>query len=302
MKITKYIPLLLLLAVVGCQQSEPEAETIVNSDDYANPQLLASAEWLNEHLDDENVAIVDMRENPEDEFVPGAIYFGGVPELMDPDHPVASYLKGADDFAELMSENGITRNETVVIYDEGKNLRSARLFLALEYYGHPNVKLLNGGIEAWKAIDGEIASVSAEPEPAAFEVTMNETALCDIQTVLDAIDDENTVIVDARPADQYTGETVNAQRGGHIPGAVNLYWEEMINQEGVPTFKTASEIRAIHENYGITPDKRIITHCHSNMQASNAYFVLRLMGYENITSYEGSWSEYGNNPDVPVEL
>lgn len=302
MKITKFIPLILLLAFVGCQQSEPEAETVLNSDDYTNPQLLASAEWLNERLDDENVTIVDMRENPEDEFIPGAIYFGGVPELMDPDHPVASYLKGADDFADLMSDNGITRDETVVIYDEGKNLRSSRLFLALEYYGHPNVKLLNGGIEAWKVMDSEIASSSAEPEPAAFEVTMNETALCDIQTVLDAIDDDNTVIVDARPADQYSGETVNAQRGGHIPGAVNLYWEEMINQEGVPLFKTASEIRAIHEEYGITPDKRIITHCHSNMQASNAYFVLRLMGYENITSYEGSWSEYGNNPDVPVEL
>lgn len=300
MNIVKYIPLVLLLAVVGCQQSEPEVDA--DSDGYANPQLLTSAEWLNEHLDDENLIVVDMRENPAGEFIPGAVYFGGAPELIDPDHPVASYLKGAEDFAKLMSENGITRDQTIVIYDEGKSLRSARLFLALEYYGHTDVRILNGGFEAWKAIDGEIVSASAEPAPAAFEVVMNETALCDIQTVLDAIDDENIIIVDARPSDQFTGETIRAERGGHIPGAVNLYWEEMINDEGVPTFKTAGEIRRIYEGYGITPDKRIITHCHSNMQASNAYFVLRLMGYTDITSYEGSWSEYGNKPDVPIEM
>lgn len=289
--------LLFIFIAISCQ-SENEQQI----DGYANPELLAEAEWLMENMNDESVKVVDMRQDPEGEFIPGAIYFGGVPALMDPDHPVESFLKGADDFANVMSENGLSQEDQVIIYDEGKSLRSARLFLALEYYGHDNVLILNGGLEAWKAAGGDLAGEPADPETTEFTVTMNEAAICDMQTVLNAIDDENTVIVDARPSDQYSGETVRAERGGHIPGAVNLYWEEMINDDGLPTFKPAEEIRAIYEAYGITPDKRIITHCHSNMQASNAYFVLRLMGYTDISSYEGSWSEYGNTQDVPVEM
>lgn len=265
---------------------------------YTNPHLLAEASWLAENLDDENLRIVDMREEPGEEFIPGAVYFGGVPELIDTTHAVENYLKEADDFAELMSENGITQDHQVVIYDEGKSLRSARLFLSLEYYGHTDVRILNGGFEAWKAAEEPVASEPFDPEPATFTVTMNEIALCDLQTVLNAMGDEK----DARPAGQFSGETVLAKRGGHIPGAVNLYWEEMIRDEGVPVFKSGEEIREIHADHGITPDKQVITHCHSNMQASNAYFVLRLMGYTDITSYEGSWSEYGNNPDTPVEM
>lgn len=289
--------LLFIFIAISCQ-SENEQQI----DGYANPELLAEAEWLMENMNDESVKVVDMRQDPEGEFIPGAIYFGGVPALIDPDHPVESFLKGADDFANVMSENGLSQEDQVIIYDEGKSLRSARLFLALEYYGHDNVLILNGGLEAWKAAGGDLAGEPADPETTEFTVTMNEAAICDMQTVLNAIDDENTVIVDARPSDQYSGETVRAERGGHIPGAVNLYWEEMINDDGLPTFKPAEEIRAIYEAYGITPDKRIITHCHSNMQASNAYFVLRLMGYTDISSYEGSWSEYGNTQDVPVEM
>jgi thiosulfate/3-mercaptopyruvate sulfurtransferase len=289
--------LFLVFILVSCQsESEQQIEG------YANPELLAEAGWLQENIASESLKIVDMRNDPEGEFIPGAIYFGGVPALMDPNHPVESFLKGANDFAQVMSENGLSQEDQIIIYDEGNSLRSARLFLALEYYGHPNVRILNGGLEAWKATGGALANESAQTEETEFTVTMNEAAICDMQTVLDAIDDENTVIVDARPSDQYSGETVRAERGGHIPGSVNLYWEEMISDEGVPTFKPAEEIRAIYEAYGITPDKRIITHCHSNMQASNAYFVLRLMGYTNISSYEGSWSEYGNTPDVPVEM
>ncbi|MEX0647305.1 MAG: sulfurtransferase [Balneolaceae bacterium] len=289
------IPVLIMI-FLACETLDNHPEG------YANPHLLADASWLAENLEDENIRIVDMRDDPGEDFIPGAVYFGGAPELIDTTHEVAGYLKNAEDFASLMSEYGITQDQTVVIYDEGKSLRSSRLFLALEYYGHTDVRILNGGFEAWKEENRETVSEPADPEPATFTVTMNEIALCDLQTVLNSVGDENTVIVDARPADQFSGETVRAERGGHIPGAVNLYWEEMISEEGVPVFKTAEKIREIHAEHGITPDKRVITHCHSNMQASNAYFVLRLMGYTDITSYEGSWSEYGNNPDVPVEM
>lgn len=288
------IPILFVISACETIENHPGG--------YANPQLLAEASWLEERLQDEHLRIVDMRDDPGDEFIPRSIYFGGAQALIDTAHAIENYLKDAEDFGRLMSESGITQENQVVIYDDGNSLRSSRLFLALEYYGHNDVKILNGGFEAWKAENGTVVSDPAEPEPASFTVTMNEMALCDLQTVLNAVGDENTVIVDARPADQYLGETVRAERGGHIPGAVNLYWEEMINSDGIPTFKAGEEIREIHEEHGITPDKRIITHCHSNMQASNAYFVLRLMGYTDITSYEGSWSEYGNEPDVPVEM
>lgn len=283
------------IALVACQPDEEQ-----DPDSYPNAHLLVEADWLADNLNMEDLVVVDMREEREGDFIAGAIDAGGVSALVDPDHEVDFFLIGPDEFGELMSLNGIDNDSRVVIYDDIGNLRSARLFLALEYYGHENVHILNGGLDAWKAGDYPLADAPAEPLPASFVVNINEGALCDMETVLAAIEDENTIILDARPAEQYRGETVIASTGGHMPGAVNIFWQEMIEDGDIPYFKSANEIREIHEANGITPDKRVITHCHSNMQASNAYFVLRLMGYQDITSYEGSWSEYGNTEGVPV--
>lgn len=292
----KFIILLWLFVIgIACQPREAEFP-----DDYVNPDLLVEAGWLAGNLDMEGLVIVDMREERGDEYIPGAVDFGGVPALIDPDHEVDNFLIGADAFGELMSESGISNSSKVVIYDEGPSIRSTRLFHALEYYGHTDTHVLNGGLAAWKAGGHPLAEDPAEPIPQTFTVNINEAAVCDIGAVLAAIDDDNTIILDARPADHYSGETVIAERGGHVPGAVNIFWREMISEDDVPRFKTAKEIAGIHAEHGISPDKRVITHCHSNMQASNAYFVLRLMGYQDITSYEGSWSEYGNRDDVPV--
>ncbi len=298
MKTLRYLFVyLLVVGLAGCQPDSVEAP-----ETYLNADLLVEADWLADNLGSENLVVVDMREEREGEFIPGAIDVGGVPALIDPNHEVEHFLIGPDQFAELMSNHGIGNDSNIIIYDDIGNLRSARLFHALEYYGHQNVQILNGGVPAWKAGGHPLAEAPAEPLPESFVVQLNEGVVCDIQEILAAIDDEDTIILDARPSDQYLGETVWAERGGHIPGAVNIHWETMITDGDIPYFKSAEEIAQIYADHEITPDKRVITHCHSNMQASNAYFVLRLMGYQNITSYEGSWSEYGNTEGVPVEI
>jgi len=289
------IPVWLLIYFIACQSQEAEF-----SDSYANPDLLVEAGWLAENIEMERLVVVDMREVRDGDFIPGAVDFGGVPALIDPDHEVDNFLIGADAFGELMSGAGISNSSKVVIYDEGPSIRATRLFHALEYYGHTDVHVLNGGLAAWKSEGHPLAEEPSEPVPQTFAVNINEAAVCDIEAILAAIEDDDTIILDARPADHYTGETIIARRGGHVPGAVNIFWREMISENDVPRFKSAKEIAEIHAEHGISRDKRVITHCHSNMQASNAYFVLRLMGYQDISSYEGSWSEYGNRDDVPV--
>ncbi len=290
--------MMILFMVTGILACQPQVEE--GPETYPNAELLVEADWLAENLDREDLVVVDMRDEREGDFIPGAIDIGGVPALIDPDHEVENFLIGPDAFADLMSRHGISNNSHIVIYDDIGNLRSSRLFHALEYYGHRGTQILNGGLPAWKAAGHPLADTPAELQPRTFSVNLNETAVCDIEAILAAIDDEDTIILDARPAEQYRGDEVLAARGGHIPGAVNIHWERMIAEGDIPYFKSAEEIAGIHAEHGITPDKRVITHCHSNMQASNAYFVLRLMGYQDITSYEGSWSEYGNVEGVPV--
>jgi thiosulfate/3-mercaptopyruvate sulfurtransferase len=282
----------------GCSPAEQEEILLT----YPNHHLLIEAWPLMDLLQSSsNLILIDAREETGEEYLPGAIHFPAVRNLTDHDHPVASFLIGPEEFQEKMREIGLDNQSPVVIYDDGNNLASARLFYALENYGFSNAYLLNGGIQGWKASGLRTIDYSITREPGTFTINRDEPVACDISYIMEAVNDPNKIIFDARSAAEFTGEEVRAERGGHIPNAVNLEWNKVLEPEGVPYFLPAANIQKLLAERGITPDKEVIPHCHTNVRGSHAYFTLRLMGYDSVRPYEGSWAEYGNRADVSIQ-
>lgn len=269
--------------------------------DYPNADLLISASELNNSMQGENIFLIDTRAEVSDSLIPGAVHFAAIAELTDPDHPIANYLIGPDDFQQKMRDLGLNNDDRVVIYDDGNSLAAARLFYALDYYGFSNSAILNGGIQAWLAENLDISDTPAEKSAGTFSFDVNEAVSCDINYIMEASSDPNKVIFDTRSPEEYSGEDKRAERGGHIPNAVNLEWNNVLQSEGIPFFLEAQEIQDKYTALGITPDKEIIPHCQTNVRGSHAYFTLRLMGYDSVRPYEGSWSEYGNDSNAIIQ-
>lgn len=290
------IILLLSGLLISCAVKEEGPLT-----DYPNSHLLLSVEELLEKLTIEGLFLIDARATVSDSLIPGATHFSAIAELTDPDYPVEHYLIGPDVFQEKMRNLGLNNDSDVVIYDGGNHLAAARLFYALDYYGFSNARLLNGGMAAWKEAGFPIAERSILHDPGTFRFDVQEGLMCDFDYIMEASNDPNKIIFDARSAGEFSGEDVRAERGGNVPNAVNLEWSSVLESEGVPNFLPAEEIRVMFENIGITPDKEVIPHCHTNVRGSHTYFTLRLMGYDSVRPYEGSWSEYGNRSDAVIQ-
>lgn len=300
----KHLNVLLLLSftifLAACSSAEQETTT-EQLDDYPNAELLVSASELSDMIaSGEEVMIVDARNETEGELIPGAVHFPAVSSLIDEDHPIEFYMVGPDRFQELMRGIGLDIFDEVVIYDAGNALSAARLFYALDYYGFSNASILNGGIQAWKEQGGELVATAADPEEGTFEVAVQETLMCDFEYVAAAAESDDKVIFDARSLEEYTGDDERAAQSGHIPNAVHLVWNSVLESEGIPYFLPADEIQEKYTALGITPDKEVIPHCHTNVRGSHAYFTLRLMGYDSVRPYEGSWSDYGNREGASV--
>jgi len=288
---------LFIFAITACEPAPVETE----STDYPNAELLIDAKDLNDITSETGVIVIDAREEPGDTLIPGSIHFAARSELVDPDHPIEQYLIGPDTFESKMQNIGLSDNSRVFIYDSGNHLSSTRLFYALEYYGFGNAAVVNGGIQGWLDASLPIGNQHTGYDEGDFDVNVNETVMCDFDTVVAASQSENQIIFDARSAEEYSGEEVRAERGGHIPNAINFEWNNVLESEGTPYYLPADSIQTMLNEFGITPDKEIITHCQSNVRGSHAYFTLRLMGYNSVRAYEGSWFEYGNREDAIIQ-
>lgn len=286
-----------LFISIGCEQTTTDQQL----SDYPNSQLLIDATELNERLEESTMFLIDARPETGDTLIPGAIHFSAVSELIDSNHPTAGYLIGPDEFAQKMSALGLSNTDDVIIYDGGNNLAAARLFYALDYYGFSNTTLLNGGIQAWLANGYEHVDSPDVSSEGNFTVTIQEGLMCDFDYVTEAANSPDKVIFDARSTEEYTGETTRAERGGHIPNAVNFEWNRALQSEGIPYFLPAESLQSALSAVGITPDKEVIPHCQSNVRGSHAYFTLRLMGYDSVRPYEASWVEYGNRGDAVIQ-
>ncbi|MCC5933931.1 MAG: sulfurtransferase [Candidatus Cyclonatronum sp.] len=302
----KRFPTLILLFLFLLSLSGAPAAAAILQDEPANTwpnsSLLVEASDLPALLNSPDVVLVDMRaEGFGEGHIPGAVWFGGIPALVNSTHEVEHFLVDADDFQQLMRTIGVSNSSRIIAYDEGNGLGASRLFYALSLYGHENAAIVNGGIAAWKALEMPLENDAEIPAPGSFTVELNEARSCDITFLIGNLERDDLVILDARSPEEFDGTEARSERSGHIPGAVNLEWRNFVMiDEDVPFFRSSDEIAALLAENGITPDKEVVTHCQSNVRGSHAFFTLRLMGYDSVRAYEGSWFEWGNRADTPI--
>jgi thiosulfate/3-mercaptopyruvate sulfurtransferase len=277
--------------------------------EYPRPELIATTDWLAAHMDDPQVRIVDC-----DEFVAyqrmhiaGAIglrthhYFKGLGDSAS-GAGIGVHVMDAGKFADLMSSHGIGSDHTVVAYDNSGGVYAARLWWALDYYGHTACRVLNGGFRSWHEEGRPITQDQTRPERADFRADGTSDTLCSLDEVRGAIEDHGTVIWDVRSAEEHAGtDSRPNKRHGRIPGAVHTEWLDMTAPRGSGSLLPPEEISRRLTAIGITPDKRVITHCQAGIRAAYGMFVLRLMGYDSVCNYDASWNEWGNRDDTPIE-
>lgn len=275
--------------------------------DYAN-DVLVSTEWVAEHLDDPNVKLVEVDVDTEayDEgHPPGAIAWNWTTQLQD---ELRRDILSKEQLEALLSESGIGNDDLIVLFGDNNNWFAAYAYWQLKLYGHENVKLMNGGRKKWLAENRPLTTDVPTPSPSNYVAKEPDPALRTHYTdILERLEEGNFGLVDVRSPQEFSGEllappglTETAQRAGHIPGAANIPWSQAVNEDG--TFKSADELRALYEEKGITPDKDIVTYCRIGERSSHSWFVLReLLGFENVSNYDGSWTEWGSLIGVPIE-
>lgn len=199
----------------------------------------------------------------------------------------------------LFSLRGVTAERAVVVYEDNSGLRAARMFWLLEYLGHQNVRVLDGGTDAWTRAGFVLNTDPVAPVPSTWHGTPNPTLVATWQDVLARLHRRETAIVDTRSEGEYTARVVRAKRGGAIPGAVHLEWTQNLGADG--RYKSPAELSAMYAPLGVTPDREVVTYCQGGYRAAHTYLALRVSGFPNVRNYTGSWKEWGDREDLPLE-
>jgi thiosulfate/3-mercaptopyruvate sulfurtransferase len=278
---------------------------------YVHPEVLVDTQWAEEHLKDRKVRIAevdyDSKANYELGHIPGAVLFDWKNDIND---PLTRNVLSKESCQNLLQNAGIDNDTTLLLYGDFNNWFAAFAFWVLKYYGYKDVRLINGGRKKWlqedRALTKEVPTYS-KGNFAANEPDSNIRVFLD--EVKRAVSAPALKMVDVRSPKEFTGEilappeypTEHAQRGGHIPGAVNIPWAQAVNDSD-GTFKTTDELKQLYESKGITPDKEIIAYCRIGERSSHTWFVLKyLLGYPKVKNYDGSWTEWGNMIANPIE-
>ncbi|MBI4320288.1 MAG: sulfurtransferase [Chloroflexi bacterium] len=267
---------------------------------FRNPHLLVETEWLSLHLYDPDVRVVDLRLPREYDkgHIPNSVNLP-VDRLNTPDNP--RLVLPQEQMETLMEELGIGNDTLVVAVDEMGGATASRLLWTLELYGHARACLLNGGHLRWSKTVRELSDTSLGIPPASFAAAFDPSRLATKAQILEKLGQPGIVIVDARNELEYGGAVGEAARFGRIPGAVNVNWEEHLTLDAIPVFMSAGELQSLYETAGVTKDREVIAYCERGRRASHTYLVLRLLGYERVRNYFGSWLEWGNDPQTPIE-
>lgn len=279
---------------------------------YARPDVVVETAWVAEHLGDPMVRIVESDEDVllyEQGHIPGAVKIDWFTDLQ---HPERRDFLSKSDFERLMSERGISNDTTVIFYGDKHNWYAAYSFWLFRYFGHDDKKLniMNGGRKKW--IDEQRPLTKDVPH---YPTTVYRAQAPDPRLrafrdeVLASLNRTDRALIDVRSPKEYTGELIHmpeypqegAQRGGHIPGALNIPWAQAVKPED-STFKSLEDLKKLYESYGITPDKDVIAYCRIGERSSHTWFVLTyLLGYPKVKNYDGSWTEWGNLVNVPIK-
>jgi thiosulfate/3-mercaptopyruvate sulfurtransferase len=276
--------------------------------DYTK-DVLVTTEWLADHLSDEDIAVAEVDEDPDlydGGHVPGAVKVHWQDDLQD---PVERDLVEKQAFERLLGERGIGNDTIVVLYGDKNNWFAAYAYWYLKIYGHGDVRILDGGRQKWIDEGRELTAEVPSPEPQEYRAEERDES---IRAYRDAVRQdlaaEGKALVDVRSPQEFSGDLVappgyeqeGAQRAGHIPSAASVPWAQAVRDDG--TFKPAAELRALYEGKGVTPDKQVTAYCRIGERSAHTWFVLReLLGYEAVRNYDGSWTEWGNLVDVPIE-
>ena len=278
--------------------------------DYAHPESMVSTGWLADHLSDDGLVVVESDEDIllyETGHIPGAVKVDWHTELNDT--LIRDYVDG-EKFAELMSSKGIARDDTIVVYGDNSNWWAAYALWVFKLFGHEDVRLLDGGRQKWLAEWRDTTTEPAARPRTDYPVVARDDSVIRAM-MLDTLAHSETggALVDVRSPEEFSGERTHMPdypqegvlRGGHIPGASSVPWKRAANDDG--TFKSRDELAAIYqEELGLDEAQPVVTYCRIGERSSHTWFALtRLLGFENVRNYDGSWTEWGNVVGLPIE-
>ena len=276
--------------------------------DYAHPESLVTTDWVAEHGADPNVRLVEVdvdTSSYDQGHIAGAVGWNWHSQLQ---QTLRRDLVSKEGMEQLLGSAGVDNNTTVILYGDNNNWFAAWAFWQLKVYGHKDVRIMNGGRKKWLAENRELTTDAPSPSTTTYSCSEADNSIRALRgQVEDAMGADHAAMVDVRSPDEFSGKILSppglpetCQRGGHIPGAVNIPWTMACNEDG--TFKPVDELNKIYEDKGVTADKDIIAYCRIGERSSHSWFVLKyLMGYPNVSNYDGSWTEWGNLVGAPVQ-
>ncbi len=275
------------------------------------PGALVDADWLADHLTRPDVRVIDLAhrvKNYRAGHIPGASFVDWRSDIVDPSQSASYAMPTRGQFEQLMGRLGIRPTDMLVLVDNMDRRSSIRMYLTCKYFGHDRVGVLDGGSDAWQSTGGLMTDDVPEFPATEYRVTqVRGQYLTTLQSVRQAMQDEQTLLLDGRPADQFTGESAGKvfhtgqehQRRGHITSAVNIPWTDNFNANG--TFKSLAELTALYAGQGIDDEHAVQTYCNEGLHASVPWFVLHeLLGRDNVQVYDGSLAQWANRNDTPM--
>ena len=277
--------------------------------EYKHPEVLVSTEWAEQHIHDPKVRLVEVDVDTtayDQGHVPGAVAWNWQTQLQD---NVRRDVIDQTALEELLSKSGISNDTTILLYGDNNNWFAAYAFWQLKYYGHKDVRLVNGGRKKWLAEKRPLTNEATKVTPTRYRAAARDESLRARQPEILAIVEKRQPgkLVDVRSVDEFTGKiiappgmTETAQRAGHIPGAANIPWAQAANEDG--TFKSYDQLQQLYESKGVKTGEEIIAYCRIGERSSHTWFALKyLLGHEQVKNYDGSWTEWGNLVGAPIE-
>ncbi len=277
--------------------------------EYAHPEVLVSTQWVADHLSDSKIRLVEVDVDTtgyDQGHIAGAVGWNWQTQLQD---NVRRDLITRQALELLLGQSGISNDTTIILYGDNNNWFAAYALWQLKYYGHNDVRLMNGGRKKWLEEKRPLATDAAKVTRATYRATgPDETLRARKENIFDVIEKAGGgQLVDVRSVDEFTGKIIappgmneTAQRAGHIPTAANIPWAQAANEDG--TFKSADQLKQLYEGKGVKGSGEVITYCRIGERSSHTWFVLKyLLGYDNVKNYDGSWTEWGNLIGAPIE-
>ncbi len=276
--------------------------------DYKHSEVLVTTDWVASHTDDPKVRLVEVDVDTgayEKGHIKNAVGWNWTTQLQD---NVRRDLLGRGQFENLGRNSGIANDTTVVLYGDNNNWFAAYALWQFKYFGHKDVRLMNGGRKKWELEGRPFTTQVPQFSPTNYKASSpDESVRARRELIFETLDKKNKHLVDVRSPDEFTGKiiappgmTETAQRGGHIPGAANIPWAKAANEDG--TFKSYDELLKLYEGQGVRSDREVIAYCRIGERSSHTWFVLKyLLGFNKVRNYDGSWTEWGNLVDAPIE-